>query len=249
MKTQCSPLRQQRYWLRPRLRLDWLCYLGLLCCFSLLSSCASYHVYKIQSPQLELDNEAYYYRDSVVEIAYDFWNPNGVPFVAVRNNTEKVLFLDLNQSNSLMRNRSTSLGAILIGGQAPVTQVSLKTVYPELPIERINNSLCIVIAPGTWVTFFSEGVGSNRVASSERRQYHNLYYFKLMDEFENVYSYEHSCSAELVKKVKRQEFMSSMGSLGHQPNHFFFDKTISRTEAAAIMMEGLSLIALIGSGI
>ena len=207
----------------------------------LLSACSHrYDVFKIESSQLELDQQAYFHRDSLVEIAYDFWNQDGKPFIAIRNNTERMLFLDLEKSSGLWRNNPVSLGTILLGQRGPVTQVALRNMHPNLPFERFDNSMCMAIAPGAWVSFVSLGFRSNLVSSKRPTQYQNIYNFRFVDEFQKDIRYQHHCSAGFVTQLKPHELMSVTEANGSKPNLFFYLKGSSGETLASAVAQGVS---------
>lgn len=91
MKIQFKPLRNNNVSL--------YLWIALVFCVS-LSSCTKtyYQICEVKSTELNSDNGFYLYTDSVCSVFYDFWCKGGNPGFLVANNTDKFIYVDLENS-------------------------------------------------------------------------------------------------------------------------------------------------------
>ncbi len=133
-------------------------------CFLLslsMLSCAPVVVMQTSTSDLELEVDAYVKQYPNLEIAYDFWSPDGVPFISFFNSTDDTILVDLTKSRVNLVNARISESfedAILL----QVGNRSFLDVYPDAEFRFSNRRLQLVLLPQAWTSIYGPGCYSPR---------------------------------------------------------------------------------------
>jgi len=118
-------------------------------------------VVQTSTADLELDIDAYVHTHPDMEIAYDFWSPDGVPFISFLNTTDSTILLDLNRSNVEFREnrQSVSLERAL---EQQNDFDSYNDLYADVEFKRLDRSLHLVLEPQKWASIYGPTCHSKR---------------------------------------------------------------------------------------
>ncbi len=117
-----------------------------------LTACSPrYELFRAETPDARLVVEGQpTHRDSLVDISFDFWSPEGIPFLSLYNRSPDTLLLDLSASGVATDREQGSL-ANLLGMER--RRVDLTRDFPEFELVREDGSVLAVLAPDNWVGF------------------------------------------------------------------------------------------------
>ena len=189
-----------------------------LLCFSLASCARPVLVVQTSTADLALELDAYVQVYPDMQIAYDFWSPDGVPFISFYNATKDTLLLDLNQSNLLQEGdaRSQSLENAIL---AQTDYGSYTEVYPDLVFKRINRKLHLVLEPQVWASIYGPSCYSPRGI----RRGEGLTFTYVYSGDEKSESISHDFDVAALTRISRKE-ISTYERTEAGPDQFFIDK-------------------------
>ena len=118
-------------------------------------------VVQTSTTDLQLEVDAYVHVHPDIEIAYDFWSPDGVPFISFLNATDSTILLDLNRSEVEFREQRQSISL-----ESTIEQQSefdsYTDLYPDLEFKRLDRSLNLVLEPQKWTSIYGPTCHSSR---------------------------------------------------------------------------------------
>lgn len=201
-----------------------------------LTSCAPrYSLHEVTAAGFDLGAEALVGEEAGVRFAYDFWGPEGIPFVALYNATDDTLWVDLRASRARAKVGEFNLGEVLAGGPANARDIALN--YPGLALRR--RPLGLVLAPGTWTEFYGVPQARGPSYGGNGRREVGMYRYVIIDGSGGEHPVSHVFTDRVTERLRRREFLAtSAGS--PPPNLYYLDRGPQRQQAAAEVAIGIS---------
>ena len=202
----------------------------------LTGACApAYSLHEVSAPGFALEDEALTHAEAGLTFAYDFWGPEGVPFVAIRNDTDDTLRLDLRASRVSAAAGDFTLAEVLAGG--PGEARLIRESYPDLAVER--RPLALVVTPGRWTEFYGvPQVRPQRYGGNGRRE-EAAYTFRVVDGAGATATVTHVFRDRVTARLRRRAFLAASAA-SPRPNLYYLDRNPQRQQAAIEVMTGLS---------
>jgi len=196
----------------------WATAIACLC----LASCARpVLVVQTSSADLNLEVDAYVQRHEDMTIAYDFWSPDGVPYISFYNVTDQPLLIDLNQSflrNYAERNNQSIEDVILL----QTDNGSYNEMYPDLTFKRIERRVHLVVEPRVWASIYGPSCYSPRgLRNGQGLKFSYAYANDASTEtYENI---SHTFDIAAIRRLKLNE-VSTYERTEAGPEQFYIDQ-------------------------
>ncbi len=176
-----------------------------------LTACSPrFEIYHAELTGTEYTDGQPTYRDSLVEVAYEFWSPGGVPFIAVYNHAEDTLLLDLRASGAL------------VDGEL----VGLDARYDRLAELRRGEDLYLSLAPATWTSFEGYPLAEARTPGRKGEvgePHHRLAYSFTFVAPDGVHRVRQEIVGSLVQEVGVAD-MEAFEGQGDHSAYYFHDR-------------------------
>ena len=212
--------------------------LACLVALAALASCSPrYSLHEVVAPGFAVEEEAYVRSEAGLTFAYDFWGSEGVPFVAVYNETADTLHVDLARSTVRTHAGEFSLAEVLSGGFGGARAV--QEAYPRLVVRR--RPLSLALLPGQWSEFYGVpqvdgpsfvGYGGNRRRSS------SSYAYEVVDATGERRTVSHDFDDYVTERLRRRGFETATRSTP-RPNLYYLDRDPHRIANALEFGTGL----------
>ncbi|MFK8056421.1 MAG: hypothetical protein AB8F78_09910 [Saprospiraceae bacterium] len=184
----------------------------------LLSCARPVLVVQASTADLDLEFDAYVQVHNDMEIAYDFWSPNGVPFISFLNSTDDTLLLNLDESRvTFGQNRGSVSLEESINAQTEFG--SFNEVYPDLVFIRKNKRMLLVLEPQKWTSIYGPSCHSLRnIKRDEPVTFRYIY-----RQAEAQSEIKHSFNLSGLTRISRKE-ISSYERTEAGPDQYYIDK-------------------------
>ncbi len=195
-------------------------YIGFLFSFCLLS-CTSVVVLQTSTTDLDLEVDAYVKTYPDLEIAYDFWSPDGVPFISFFNPTNDTLHLDLRKSQMrLIRdNYSESLEDAIL---SQAGSASFSDVYPNEVFLFSNKRVQLVLIPQRWASIYGPSCYSPRNIQRGGEMEFSYVYSK----DESAKEIRHDFDSAPLTRLRRRD-IDSYQRTSAGPDQYYIDKSVN----------------------
>lgn len=213
-------------------------YATLLICAvaAAVTSCAPrYSLHEVTASAFELEEEAYVTSEAGLTFAYDFWGPEGVPFVALYNETADTLFVDLVASRVSAAAGEFVLGEVLAGGPANARDIAF--AYPRLRLRR--RPLLLVLPPAEWTEFYGVPQVSGTMYGGNGRREVSTYRYVVTEGPGAGRAVSHVFADAVTERLRRRDF-DARSAAGPRPNLYYLDRGPRRERAATELAIGLT---------
>lgn len=174
-------------------------------------------VIQATTDDLQLDFDAYVGITNDLEIAYDFWSPDGVPFISFLNRTSDTILLDLNNSRLILGRESKSVSLEdAISMQTDYS--SYTTPYPDLTFKRVDRKMMLVLLPQKWASLYGPSCHAMRNIRRGEPIRFNYVYARMGSSSE----IKHDFDLTAVTRISRKD-VSAYERTEASPDKYFVD--------------------------
>ena len=204
--------------------------LALVSAAALLTGVAcspAYSIHEVAAPGFDLEGEALVHADAGVRFAYDFWGPEGAPFVSVLNETSDTIVLDLRGSRVTAVGAEMSLAEVLDGGLGEARFI--QDNYPRLDLVR--RPLGVRLVPGQWAEFYGLPQVASRYYGGNGRRGESSYTYRLVTEAGAPATVTHVFRDRVRERLRRRSFRDLQASTP-APDWYYLDRNPQRRAIA-----------------
>ena len=212
--------------------------LASLLALAMLASCSPrYSLHEVVAPGFEVEDEAYVRTEAGLTFAYDFWGSEGVPFVAIYNETADTAYVHLTRSTVRTHAGSFSLAEVLSGGFGDAR--AIRDAYPRLVVQR--RPLRLALLPGQWTEFYGapQVDGPSFVGyGGRRRRSSSTYAYEVVGARGAPATVAHDFSDYVTERLRRRGFETATRATP-RPNVYYLDRDPHRIATALEFGTGL----------
>ena len=187
----------------------WVHFAALACGLLALGACSPrYAIYETVSAEVDFDlTGAYGTRDSVLSVYYEFWSPTGAPWVTVRNETDRLVLLDLKRSGGSVGDLDFRFDARRL---ASLDDLDYRDRFRDGTLTSRRDAPMLELPPGRWVGFELPGLAIKRCGRGQRqfapRHCASLLYVIADDAGAGLHRVAHGFDAAEVEALKEADF-------------------------------------------
>lgn len=182
----------------------------------LLMSCARpILVVQTSTSDLVLNIEEFVDQSSDLELTYDYWSPDGVPFISMLNLTEDTVFLDLKDSHFSQRLNQIRFDEIL----GFYDSYKYTTDYSDLLFRQVDGKILLVLPPAQWASFYGPSCHDMKsIRNGDPFTFNYVYQSKLVEK-----RLTHRFNLTEIGRLKRTE-VDSYERQSAGPNLYYIDQ-------------------------